>query len=125
MSVPVCVIVGTGPGNGAAFARQFSRAGYLVALLARSRDVLDTLVAEIAGTRAYVYDAADPNDAVRVFDEIRRAWSRLQCRLVRTAFRPNRAPTSNRRSRTQERRTNLCANPSRRQKRRTVDRVNR
>lgn len=72
MSVPVCVIVGAGPGNGAAFARQFSRAGYHVALLARSRDVLDTMVAELAGTYAYVYDAADPNDAARVFDEIRR-----------------------------------------------------
>jgi NADP-dependent 3-hydroxy acid dehydrogenase YdfG len=54
MSVPVCVIVGVGPGNGAAFARRFSRAGYHVALLARSRDVLDTLVAELAGTYAYV-----------------------------------------------------------------------
>jgi NAD(P)-dependent dehydrogenase (short-subunit alcohol dehydrogenase family) len=72
MSVPVCVVVGAGPGNGAAFARQFSRAGYHVALLARSRDTLDSLTAEIAGTRAYVYDATDPDDAARVFDEIRK-----------------------------------------------------
>jgi NAD(P)-dependent dehydrogenase (short-subunit alcohol dehydrogenase family) len=71
MSVPVCVIIGAGPGNGAAFARQFSRAGYHVALLARTREVLDALVAEIAGTRAYVYDATDPDSASRVFAEIR------------------------------------------------------
>jgi NAD(P)-dependent dehydrogenase (short-subunit alcohol dehydrogenase family) len=71
MKVPVCVIVGAGPGNGAAFARQFSRAGYRVALLARGRDSLDALTAEIAGTRAYAYDATDPADAERVFAAIR------------------------------------------------------
>jgi short-subunit dehydrogenase len=86
MSVPVCVIVGAGPGNGAAFARQLSRAGYRVALLARSRDVLDTLVAEIAGTRAMT----------------------LNCRTL-----------------SQERRTKLCSDPARRQKRRAEDRVSR
>ena len=71
MKVPVCVIVGAGPGNGAAFARQFSRAGYRVALLARSRETLDDLTAEIAGSRAYVYDATDPEDARKVFATIR------------------------------------------------------
>jgi NAD(P)-dependent dehydrogenase (short-subunit alcohol dehydrogenase family) len=71
MSVPVCVIIGAGPGNGAAFARQFSRAGYHVALLARSRESLESITSEIAGTRAYVYDATDPGDAERVFAEIR------------------------------------------------------
>lgn len=70
MKVPVCVIVGAGPGNGAAFARHFSRAGYKVALLARGQDGLDTLTREIAGTRAYAYDATDPADASRVFARI-------------------------------------------------------
>ena len=72
MSVPVCVVVGAGPGNGAAFARQFSRAGYRVALLARSRETLDSLTTEIAGTRAYAYDATDPQDVREVFAAIRR-----------------------------------------------------
>jgi NAD(P)-dependent dehydrogenase (short-subunit alcohol dehydrogenase family) len=71
MKVPVCVIVGAGPGNGAAFARQFSRAGYRVALLARGQEGLETLTAEIAGTRAYGYDAANPHDAERIFARIR------------------------------------------------------
>ena len=70
MKVPVCVIVGAGPGNGAAFARQFSRAGYHVALLARGRENLDALAAEIAGARAYTYDATDPANAERVFAAI-------------------------------------------------------
>lgn len=71
MKVPVCVIVGAGPGNGAAFARQFSRAGYKVALLARGAAGLDVMAKEIAGTRAYVYDATDGGDAARVFARIR------------------------------------------------------
>ena len=71
MNVPVCVIVGAGPGNGAAFARQFSRAGYKVALLARGRESLEALTSEIAGTRAYACDAADPADVERVFADIR------------------------------------------------------
>lgn len=72
MNVPVCVVVGAGPGNGAAFARQFSRAGYKVALLARSRETLDNLAADIAGTRAYAYDATDPRNVGAVFAAIRR-----------------------------------------------------
>ncbi len=71
MSVPVCVIVGAGPGNGAAFARQFSRAGYRVALLARGRESLETLAAEIVGSCAYAYDAADPDSVREVFASIR------------------------------------------------------
>lgn len=71
MKVPVCVIVGAGPGNGAAFARRFSRAGYKVALLARGRGRLEALTREIAGTRAYAYDATNPADAARVFAQIR------------------------------------------------------
>jgi NAD(P)-dependent dehydrogenase (short-subunit alcohol dehydrogenase family) len=71
MKIPVCVIVGAGPGNGAAFARQFSRAGYRVALLARGEESLDTLTSEIAGTRGYVYDATSANDAAAVFERIR------------------------------------------------------
>jgi NAD(P)-dependent dehydrogenase (short-subunit alcohol dehydrogenase family) len=71
MSNPVCVVVGAGPGNGAAFARRFGRAGCQVALLARSRGTLDELENEIAGARGYVYDATDPDDAGSVFARIR------------------------------------------------------
>ncbi len=46
--VPVAVVVGVGPGLGAALARRFAR-GYAVALLARKGDYLATLAKEIAG----------------------------------------------------------------------------
>jgi NAD(P)-dependent dehydrogenase (short-subunit alcohol dehydrogenase family) len=71
VNAPVCVIVGAGPGNGAAFARRFSRAGYKVALLARNLKALEGLAAGIGSAGAYRYDATDPGDAVRVFAEIR------------------------------------------------------
>lgn len=41
MSTPVIVVLGVGPGVGAAVARRFGTAGYDVALLARSADTLE------------------------------------------------------------------------------------
>ncbi len=87
MKVPVCVIVGAGPGNGAAFARQFSRAGYHVALLARGRETLDALVSEIAGVRPYTYDATDPADAERVFAAIRQDLGEPQTLIYNASTR--------------------------------------
>ena len=43
----VLVVVGAGPGVGASVARRFGRAGYDVALIARSGDSLETLGAEL------------------------------------------------------------------------------
>jgi NAD(P)-dependent dehydrogenase (short-subunit alcohol dehydrogenase family) len=43
MSDPVIVVVGAGPGIGAAVARRFGRAGYGVALIARTPEPLDQL----------------------------------------------------------------------------------
>jgi NAD(P)-dependent dehydrogenase (short-subunit alcohol dehydrogenase family) len=87
MNVPVCVIVGAGPGNGAACARQFSRAGYRVALLARGRESLDELAADIAGARAYAYDATDQADAERVFAAIRQDLGAPQALIYNASSR--------------------------------------
>ncbi|GAA3820941.1 SDR family oxidoreductase [Streptomyces phyllanthi] len=46
--MPVIAIVGAGPGMGLAIARRFGSEGFDVALLARSRDKLDDLVAQLA-----------------------------------------------------------------------------
>jgi NAD(P)-dependent dehydrogenase (short-subunit alcohol dehydrogenase family) len=47
MSNPVIVVVGAGPGLGAAVARRFGREGYDVALLSRNADQLDELGATL------------------------------------------------------------------------------
>lgn len=69
---PVCVVVGIGPGNGAALARRFARDGYAVALLSRSTDASSALVAEIGkdSASAYACDAGDPSSVARVFADV-------------------------------------------------------
>jgi NAD(P)-dependent dehydrogenase (short-subunit alcohol dehydrogenase family) len=70
MSKPVCVVVGVGPGNGAALARRFHAEGYAVALLARTTERSSELVKELAGARAYVCDVADEASVDRAFSSI-------------------------------------------------------
>ncbi len=69
---PVCVVVGVGPGNGAAFARRFSSDGYAVALLARSTDTTRELAGSLPGARAYACDVGDAASVQRTFDAIRK-----------------------------------------------------
>jgi NAD(P)-dependent dehydrogenase (short-subunit alcohol dehydrogenase family) len=56
---PVAVVTGVGPGTGAAIARRFSRGGYAVAMLARSRDRLSALEKELANAKGYPCDVTD------------------------------------------------------------------
>lgn len=67
---PVCAIVGVGSGNGASFARKFTREGYRVAMLSRDMDYLQTLAHEIPGAKAYQYDATKTDEASAVFGKV-------------------------------------------------------
>lgn len=67
MAQPICLITGVGPGTGAALSRRFARGGYRVAMLARDRERLTRLEAEVTGSRGYVCDVTDEaaiNDTV-------------------------------------------------------------
>lgn len=68
---PVCVVVGVGPGNGAAFARQFTSEGYRVALLARRTEFTLELAAKLDGAKAYACDVTDAASVERTFAAIR------------------------------------------------------
>lgn len=70
MSKPVCVIVGVGSGNGAAFSRKFGAEGYRVAMLARNIDYLQELATEIPDSQAYQYDVTKGDRAAEVFSRI-------------------------------------------------------
>lgn len=59
MAEPICLITGVGPGTGAALSRRFARGGYRVAMLARDRERLTRLEADVAGSRGYVCDVTD------------------------------------------------------------------
>lgn len=71
MPSPVCVITGVGPGNGASFTRRFAAAGYRVAMLARSRQVLAELEAAVPAARGYALDVGDAAAVGEVFGRIR------------------------------------------------------
>lgn len=71
MAKPVCVVIGVGPGNGAAIARKFATEGYAVALCARSVEKLAPLASELETAKAYAYDASDKDAAEKVFADIK------------------------------------------------------
>jgi NADP-dependent 3-hydroxy acid dehydrogenase YdfG len=64
-------VVGVGPGNGAALARRFDKAGYKVALLARRTDFSAGLVKELGEARAYACDVGDPSSVASVFAKVK------------------------------------------------------
>ena len=57
-----CIVVGIGPGLGAACARRFSTAGYRVSIISRSEERLAGFVAAIENTTAYRADIAELED---------------------------------------------------------------
>ncbi len=68
----VCVVAGVGPGNGAAFARRFSKAGFAVALLARTGETSEPLAASLPDARFYACDVADASSVAHAFEAIER-----------------------------------------------------
>lgn len=72
MKKPVCVVVGVGPGNGAALARRFAAASYQVALLARSNEYIASLAEELGDAQAINCDVTEASSVARAFAHIRR-----------------------------------------------------
>lgn len=71
MHKPVCVVVGVGPGNGAAIASRFAAEGYVVALLARTTKFTDGLAQTLDGARTYACDVTNEAAVASTFDRIR------------------------------------------------------
>lgn len=67
------IIVGVGPGLGAAIARRFAAAGFATAVASRTASKLDALVAEIATAggqaKAYSCNAASEDDVLTLFEQ--------------------------------------------------------
>jgi NAD(P)-dependent dehydrogenase (short-subunit alcohol dehydrogenase family) len=71
MAKDVALVVGVGPGLGAALARRFAQGGLAVAVAARDPGKLQSLAQEIGG-RTYPCDAADGSSVERLFGEVER-----------------------------------------------------
>ena len=80
------LIVGTGSGISAAFARALRRDGYSVALAARSTDKLAGL-AKDTGALAIAADATQPEAVAALFAELDRALGRLDVVLYNASYR--------------------------------------
>ena len=72
MAKPLCIVVGIGPGNGAAIARRFAAEGYQTALLTRDLGHTAPLTAELADARGYACDAGSPASIEAALDEVAR-----------------------------------------------------
>lgn len=72
MKKPVCVVVGVGPGNGKAFAVRFVKAGYYVALLARSKNLIADLAHELQNASAYECDVSNAVSIQNAFNNIQK-----------------------------------------------------
>ena len=65
------LVVGVGPGLGAALARRFAKGGFAVAVAARNAGKLEALAREVGG-RAYGCDASDAASVDRLFEQVGR-----------------------------------------------------
>ena len=57
--MPVCMITGLGEGTGGFTARRFAKAGYRIAMLARTEERLTKFEKELPGSKGYICDVSD------------------------------------------------------------------
>ena len=73
--MPLLVVIGYGPGNGHAIAREFGGRGWSVAIIGRDAGRLDTGVAELGAAgvsaRPFVCDASDPASLRGALERVR------------------------------------------------------
>ncbi len=69
--LPVCAVVGVGPGNGEAFARRFAADGYAVALMARRAELTAKLAGELPRAKSYACDVSEAASIETAFAAMR------------------------------------------------------
>lgn len=67
----VILIVGAGPGMGAAIGRRFAREGFKVAMAGRTLKKVQTLAADIDGAKGYACDATDEASVKAMYDAVK------------------------------------------------------
>lgn len=77
MSEPVCVIIGVGPGTGAAVAERFSEAGYRVVLGARNEEQLAEIALGLESAVVRPVDASDPAALATMLESVEAELGRI------------------------------------------------
>ncbi|MFV2034931.1 MAG: SDR family oxidoreductase, partial [Halocynthiibacter sp.] len=70
MALPVCAILGVGPGNGLSIARKFAAEGYALALGARRGDTMEAAAHDLPQARGFACDVTDKASVERTLDAI-------------------------------------------------------
>jgi len=70
MSKPLCVIAGTGPGNGLAFCKKFFNEGFQVGIIARNYERMREYAKDNEDIYPFSCDLSDPESIEKTFSEI-------------------------------------------------------
>ena len=86
MAEKTCVVVGVGPGIGAACCRLYCERGYKVAMIARSPDYLDELAATLPGTSlSLIADIIDEEAVTVTFGKIAKEFGQVDTLIYNAA----------------------------------------
>ena len=85
---PVCLITGLGEGTGGFTARRFAKAGYRIAMIARSEERLKRYENELPDSRGYVCDVSDLNLLKEICKRIKKEMSAPEI-LIHNAVKGN------------------------------------
>ena len=85
---PVCMITGLGEGTGGFTARRFSKAGYRIAMLARTEERLRKFEKELPGSIGFVCDVSDLKKLENICNKIKSEMSPPEV-LIHNAVRGN------------------------------------
>ncbi|MEJ7777215.1 MAG: SDR family oxidoreductase [Sphingomicrobium sp.] len=86
MMTPVALITGASAGLGAEFARQLSKRGQRLVLVARRTQRLDALAAEIGNARSVTADLSRPGAAAKLIAGIEKAGERVETLVNNAGF---------------------------------------
>ena len=83
---PVTLITGASAGLGVDFARQLGGRGERLVLVARRRDRLDALAAELGNARSVAMDLGEPGAARRLMTDLAAHGERVECLVNNAGF---------------------------------------
>ncbi|MBW0144127.1 SDR family NAD(P)-dependent oxidoreductase [Sphingomicrobium clamense] len=86
MSQPVTLVTGASAGLGVDFAHQYAAKGHRLVLVARRKDRLDALAAELGNARAVEMDLSEPDAADRLMADIAAAGEHVDLLVNNAGF---------------------------------------
>ncbi len=86
MTNPIALITGASAGLGTDFARQLSATGARLVLVARRKDRLDALAAELGNARAVAIDLSEPGAGARLLADVTAHGEHVDCLINNAGF---------------------------------------